>query len=152
MAMVNNNLNDFEILEEKLLYLKERQLRLTTQLEQTRQSASSDSGLIDEHQLIEQLRLLEKHIEKTERSIRMQNNNRDKHNQNGRINVGDTVTIKNKQTKLNFTLVEQVYSQSGNQISVNSPIGKAVLGKRVGDRVKVTTPKREIFYKINSIK
>lgn len=38
------------------------------------------------------------------------------------------------------------------KISQHSPIGKALLGKRVGDEVKVLTPRETITYVITSIK
>jgi transcription elongation factor GreA len=37
------------------------------------------------------------------------------------------------------------------KISVESPIGKALLKKRVGDSIVIETPKGNVEYKINSI-
>ena len=75
------------------------------------------------------------------------------------INV-DTVSILNRVTiedlnkgrKLTYTLVsaeEADFKQ--NKISVASPVGKALLGKRVGEEVDVHVPAGILRYKILSI-
>jgi transcription elongation factor GreA len=70
------------------------------------------------------------------------------------VEVGATVTIqkegdKNKQV---FTIVgsEEADFAAG-KISINSPIGSALYGKKRGDSAKVTTPKGVVEYKVISI-
>jgi transcription elongation factor GreA len=38
------------------------------------------------------------------------------------------------------------------KISVQSPVGKALIGRRVGDQVEVTTPARVVEYEICEIR
>jgi transcription elongation factor GreA len=37
------------------------------------------------------------------------------------------------------------------RISYNSPLGRALIGRQVGDEVEVTTPSGERYYKIKAI-
>ena len=53
---------------------------------------------------------------------------------------------------LEFMLVSSVEGEpEENKISIESPIGEAILGKKKGDFVKVKTPKGEVLIKIISI-
>ena len=66
---------------------------------------------------------------------------------------GKEITLKNDQSTLTFILVGQYESDvSENKFSLESPIGQAVLGKRVRDEVTVVSPKGKTRYKIESIK
>ena len=66
---------------------------------------------------------------------------------------GKEITLKNDQSTLTFILVGQYESDvSENKFSLESPIGQAVLGKRVRDEVTVVSPKGKTKYKIESIK
>jgi len=52
-----------------------------------------------------------------------------------------------------FTLVGQDEADLKNgKISVQSPVGRALIGKRVGDQVQVTTPARVVEYEIRDIR
>lgn len=77
----------------------------------------------------------------------------DKHHA-GIVEVGSTVTIlkKGEKDERQFMLVgsEEADSFSG-KISNESPIGSALLGKKKGDEVKVSTPKGETVYTIKAI-
>ena len=65
---------------------------------------------------------------------------------------GKKITIKNKKTTLVFTLVGQYESDvSENKFSLESPIGQAVIGKKIGDEVVVVSPKGKIYYTIESV-
>ncbi len=69
----------------------------------------------------------------------------------GVVSVGSTVTLLKKGDKeeRTFALVgsEEADSQSG-KISNESPVGKAILGKKKGDKVTVVTPKGNVEYSI----
>lgn len=74
---------------------------------------------------------------------------------------GDTVvfgaTVVIVETESNqekrFTLVGQDEADLKNgKISVQSPVGRALIGKRVGDQVQVTTPARVVEYEIREIR
>lgn len=70
----------------------------------------------------------------------------------GIAGFANKITLENNEKKLVFTLVGSFEANPENQkISINSPLGKSVYGKRVGDRIVVTTPTIEISYKILKI-
>jgi transcription elongation factor GreA len=61
------------------------------------------------------------------------------------------VEIESAQEK-RYTLVGQDEADLKNgKISVQSPVGRALIGKRVGDQVQVTTPARVVEYEVREI-
>jgi len=71
-----------------------------------------------------------------------------------KVNIGSNVSIKRIDTKeeKNYTIVGQEESDmSEGKISNNSPIGKALLGKKKGDTVSFQSPKGLMNYKIIKI-
>jgi len=74
------------------------------------------------------------------------------------VGIGSKVKILVKNLKdkseetIEFMLVSSVEGEPDeNKISIESPIGEAILGKRKGDVVKVRIPKGEVLIKIISI-
>ncbi|MCS6286202.1 MAG: transcription elongation factor [Nitrospirota bacterium] len=68
---------------------------------------------------------------------------------------GATVLVieQESQSKRQYTLVGQDEADMKvNRISVQSPVGRALIGKRVGDFVEVTTPTKVIEYEVVEIK
>lgn len=68
---------------------------------------------------------------------------------------GATVLVieQESQSKKQYTLVGQDEADMKfNKISVQSPVGRALIGKRVGDFVEVTTPVKMIEYEVVEIK
>jgi transcription elongation factor GreA len=71
-----------------------------------------------------------------------------------KVSVLSNVTIKNTKTKtdLTYKLVSESEADiKEKRISVNSPIGKALLGKEVGELVEVVTPNGNIQFQILKI-
>lgn len=67
----------------------------------------------------------------------------------GSIRFGSRVTLKNGANQMVFTLVEGYESNPKQQkLSVFSPIGKAIVGKRAGDLVTVSAPQGLVNYTI----
>ena len=65
------------------------------------------------------------------------------------IDFGSTVTVRDGENFLTFLLVSQYESDPAqNKLSTESPIGRAVVGKRVGDVVKVKLPAGEREFEI----
>lgn len=59
----------------------------------------------------------------------------------GTAGIGSTIEIADDTQKMSITLVDGYESDIGkNKISIYSPIGRSVLGKRIGDVVEVHTP------------
>lgn len=73
--------------------------------------------------------------------------------QNDWAGFGRVVTLKNKTNTLIFTLVGS-YEADPEQLkfSLDSPIGRAVSGKKVGDEVTISSPKGEVKYLLVKLK
>lgn len=78
----------------------------------------------------------------------------DKHAAKGVVEVGTTVSVLKKGSKdeQTFTIVgsEEADSMNG-KISNESPLGRAVIGKKKGDVVEFVTPKGEATYTIKNV-
>lgn len=68
------------------------------------------------------------------------------------ISFGNTVRVHNGQEELTFTVVEEFEADPANaKISTSSPIGKKLLGKKLGDEFEVDAPSGKIRLKIIKI-
>ena len=68
---------------------------------------------------------------------------------------GATVVVRDLQGNQDktYTLVGQDEADLKNgKISVQSPVGRSLIGRRVGDQVEVTTPARVVEYEIREIR
>ena len=73
--------------------------------------------------------------------------------QEGKVFFGAQVRVENEAgEEKQFRIVgpEEIYGQSPN-ISIDSPMARALLGKRIGDEAQVKTPLGEQFWVINDI-
>jgi transcription elongation factor GreA len=71
------------------------------------------------------------------------------------VSPGSEIVVEDlkKKEKIEYTLVDYIESDpSSGKISIASPIGKSVLGKKVGDKVKIRVPAGSLHYKILEIK
>ncbi|MCH8326187.1 MAG: transcription elongation factor GreA [Bacteroidetes bacterium] len=72
----------------------------------------------------------------------------------GKIHILSKVSIKNLKTNkiINYTLVsaEEADFQAG-KISVTSPVGKGLMGSKIGEKIKVHAPAGILEFKILSI-
>ena len=69
----------------------------------------------------------------------------------GKVSLGCTVVLKDMETdeEETYTLVGTTEADPfDNKISNESPVGKAVIGKKIGDVVVAVTPAGELSYKI----
>ncbi len=72
--------------------------------------------------------------------------------QGDKITVGTTVTVECEGDKETYELVGINESDPTNgKISIESPIGKAIMGAKKGETVLVTTPGGKLEYKVISI-
>ena len=68
------------------------------------------------------------------------------------IHLGSKVELKSGAKKVAYHVVGPVEADPiAGRISNESPIGQALMGKKVGDKAKVSTPKGDIQYEIVSI-
>lgn len=74
---------------------------------------------------------------------------------NSKVLILSTVTLKNKANgaKMTYTLVSETEADlKSGRISINSPIGKGLLGKKVGDSAVIQVPAGQIELEIVEIK
>ncbi len=71
---------------------------------------------------------------------------------NGTIRVGSTVDLKNGK-KVTYQIVGPVEADPlEGKISNESPIGAALMGKKVGDKVTIETPKGSVSYTVEDVR
>jgi transcription elongation factor GreA len=69
------------------------------------------------------------------------------------VGLGSVVTVNDEEDDWEFTLVSPVEANPNvDKISDESPVGEALLGKKVGDRVTVSTPAGKMKYQIVAIR
>jgi transcription elongation factor GreA len=74
------------------------------------------------------------------------------HNSNSNVEAGSVVEVENDGEKMKFEIVGSDESDPVNgRISIDSPIGSALSGCKVGDKVSVSTPGGQTEYKILNI-
>ena len=68
------------------------------------------------------------------------------------VGLGSAVELKNSDRTVTYTVVGPVEADPmEGKISDESPIGQALMGKKVGDEVTISTPKGEMVYTISSL-
>ncbi|MFA6532900.1 MAG: transcription elongation factor GreA [Patescibacteria group bacterium] len=71
----------------------------------------------------------------------------------GVVDVGCLVTVETDKGEKTYQIVNSHESDIANgKISYYSPVGRALIGKKVNDVVEITTPNGKIKYKIKEIK
>lgn len=71
---------------------------------------------------------------------------------NGAVKLGSTVELKSAKGKTTFKVVGSVEANPGEgRVSDQSPIGTALLGKKVGDNVEIALPSGAMKYKVKAI-
>ena len=138
-------------LVEQLVELKAKQEHLITQIEEVAQpDESGEDGLVS--QLKAELEVVDEKIENLESvledvEIISGESNKDQ------VGIGCRVKIKisGNLTK-EFNIVNNLEADpTNNKISDQSPLGVALLGKKINDEVEVSAPAGKIIYKIVSI-
>lgn len=75
-----------------------------------------------------------------------------KASKSSKVSLGSTVELKTGAKTVKYTVVGPVEADPlAGRISNESPIGVALMGKKVGDTVTITTPKGDIDYEVVSI-
>ncbi len=75
------------------------------------------------------------------------------HSTTGSVNVGSEITVEKNGKKIQYTIVgtEEADALSG-KISIKSPFGQAVIGKKKGDSFTFDAPSGSVTYKVTEIK
>jgi transcription elongation factor GreA len=138
---------------EQLADLKRKQDHLVTQIEEVAQpDESGEDGLAT--QLKEELELVNEKIDSIEEALEAsQIITDDAISTDGFVQLGCKVKIKiSGNSEKEFHIVSQLESDpTQNKISDQSPLGRALIGKKVNDEVEVEAPVGKITYKIISV-
>jgi transcription elongation factor GreA len=77
----------------------------------------------------------------------------DKFSSSGVVVIGSSVVLESDDGDEEYNIVGATEADPlSGKISVSSPIAKAVMGRKVGDKVEVETPAGEMNFKIKSVK
>lgn len=137
-------------LTQQLVDLKKKQDHLIIQIEDVAQpDESGEDGLAT--QLKEELELTNNKIDEIEESLEVSEIITDKIS-NDLVQVGSKVKIKVSSSTKEFYIVSHLESDpSLNKISDESPLGKALIGKKINEEIEVDAPVGKITYKVVSI-
>ncbi len=142
----------YERLTVELQNLKDKQNHLITQIEEVAQpDESGEDGLAT--QLKEELEVVNDKISEIEEALEMSQIITNTPGRKTFVQVGSTVRIRlsGKQEK-EFYIVSHMESDPINsKISDQSPLGQALIGKKINDEVQVDAPVGKITYKIVAI-
>ncbi|HEX8390576.1 MAG TPA: transcription elongation factor GreA [Candidatus Saccharimonadales bacterium] len=70
----------------------------------------------------------------------------------GAVSVGSNVDLKNGAKEVSYRVVGPVEADpAAGKISNESPIGSALMGKKVGEKVTIKTPKGDVTYSVIAI-
>ncbi len=121
-------------------------------------SVARDFGDLKEnaeyHAAKEAMALLETRISQMEETLRRAKivNPKDITGEHVSIYTSVLILDVNRKTEMEYTLVSQEESNfKEKKISITSPVGKALLGKKVGDIVEVRVPAGTLKYEIREI-
>ena len=137
-------------LEKELIELKGRRGEVAVKI-----SAARDFGDLSENAEYDVAReeqgLVETRISEIENIL--MNAEIIKANNSSKIDLGSQVEIKTGKKVISYIIVGPVEADPlAGKVSNESPIGKALFGKKVGDSVEIATPKGDVVYSIESIK
>ena len=142
----------YEKLAAELEELKAKRDHLVTQIEEVAQpDETSEDGLAT--QLKEELEIVYSKIEQLEETLEMAEIISGNAPKSNFVQVGSTVKIKISGNPIKkISIVSHMESDpSQNKISDQSPLGQALLGKKVNDEIEVAAPVGKITYKIVGI-
>ncbi len=137
-------------LTQQLVELKKKQDHLISQIEDVAQpDESGEDSLVT--QLKEELELTNNKIDEIEESLEVSEIISDNVSSDS-VQVGSKVKIKVSSSTKEFHIVSHLESDpASSKISDQSPLGKALIGKKINDEIEVDAPVGKIVYKVVSI-
>lgn len=143
--------NGLAALKKELAQLESQRPRLVRRVETARQMGDLRENS-EYHAAREDLTLLDTQIDELKEvlaNIKVVN----KGNNSFRVGLESTVTVKGNQQEVVYQLVGEHESDPfRGKISYTSPLGQALMGKKVGEKVVAKTPKGQVEYQIVAIK
>lgn len=139
----------FDTLKEELAKLEARRPQVVINLSNAREQGdlSENAGY---HAAKEELGRIDSRMKEIKYLLRV--GKIQESEQAERIGFGNTVTVHNGEEEVTFMVVEELEADPANaKISTSSPIGKALINKKMGESVEVETPNGKIILKILNI-
>ena len=137
---------------EELINLKAKKEKIISEIEEVAQPDESGEDVLAT-QLKEELELILNKIEKIEAVLETAKIISSDKKKSKTIQVGSIVKIKISGSTKEFSIVSDLESDpTQNKISDNSPLGQALIGKKINESIEVSAPVGKINYKIISIK
>ena len=146
---VNLTQSGYNDMTKQLGQLQKERIKLTGDIERAaadgdvRENAPLEAARESQGMVMSKIR----EIESTLKLAEIIDNKSDKN----RVQVGSKVLLvqSDSKTEIEYLLVEpREASPLQKKISIASPVGEAILGRRVGDEVSVSTPNGQITYKV----
>lgn len=153
---MNKNLltqEGYDQLTSDLVVLNDKRNHLITQIEEVAQpDESGEDGLAT--QLKEELEVVNEKIDNIEEALEMSQIITGKSILKGVVQVGSTVKIclSGRQEKEFYIVSHMESDPTQNKISDKSPLGLALIGRKINDEFEVDAPIGKITYKIVSVK
>ena len=146
---VNLTQDGYNNMTKELGKLQKERIKITSEIEKAaadgdvRENAPLEAARESQGMVMSKIR----EIESTLKIAEIIDSNTDK----TKVQIGSKVLLiqSNSNAKLEYQLVEpREASPLQKKISIGSPVGEAILGRRVGDEVNVDTPQGQITYRV----
>ena len=146
---VNLTQDGYNNMTKELGKLQKERIKITSEIEKAaadgdvRENAPLEAARESQGMVMSKIR----EIESTLKIAEIIDSNTDK----TKVQIGAKVLLiqSNSNAKLEYQLVEpREASPLQKKISIGSPVGEAILGRRVGDEVNVATPQGQITYRV----
>ena len=146
---VNLTQDGYNNMTKELGKLQKERIKITSEIEKAaadgdvRENAPLEAARASQGMVMSKIR----EIESTLKIAEIIDSNTD----NTKVQIGSKVLLiqSNSNAKLEYQLVEpREASPLQKKISIGSPVGEAILGRRVGDEVNVATPQGQITYRV----
>ena len=146
---VNLTQDGYNNMTKELGKLQKERIKITSEIEKAaadgdvRENAPLEAARESQGMVMSKIR----EIESTLKIAEIIDSNTDK----TKVQIGSKVLLiqSNSNAKLEYQLVEpREASPLQKKISIGSPVGEAILGRRVGDEVNVSTPQGQITYRV----
>jgi transcription elongation factor GreA len=141
----------YDELQAELAKLKDKEPQAVARVSKAREFGDLSENS-EYHAAREDLAMVQGRVEELEdllaRSVIL-----DKKKKNGTVGLGCKVTVKNhEELEITYEVVGEYEADPGKyKISADSPLGRALLGKKVGEHAEFEAPIGKILYTINKI-
>ncbi len=133
-------------LQKELANLKVQRVEITQKIKEAREYGDLSENAEYQEAKIKQA-FVEGRIEEIEATLKLAKVIDTKNNTKGEVCIGSTVVVDVKGNEVTYQLTgSDEANPAAGKISHESPLGRALIGKRVGEKVTVSTPDGEREY------